>query len=66
MRTRKLLSYPMYPLESLNNPDLKQDFAVPFNISKQTVDTHRKNMVHKKHLNNTGELIGKAIRNGWI
>ena len=31
MRTRKLLSHPMYPLESLNNPDLKQDFAVPFN-----------------------------------
>ncbi|MEJ8842274.1 LuxR C-terminal-related transcriptional regulator [Lacibacter sp. H375] len=35
-------------------------------ISKQTVDTHRKNMLHKKHLNNTGELIGKAIRSGWI
>ncbi|MEJ8816909.1 LuxR C-terminal-related transcriptional regulator [Lacibacter sp. H407] len=35
-------------------------------ISKQTVDTHRKNMLHKKHLNNTGELIGKAIRGGWI
>lgn len=36
------------------------------NISKQTVDTHRKNMLHKKELNTTGELIGKAIRNGWI
>lgn len=35
-------------------------------ISKQTVDTHRKNMLHKKHLSNTGELIGKAIRCGWI
>jgi DNA-binding CsgD family transcriptional regulator len=35
-------------------------------ISKQTVDTHRKNMLHKKHLSNTGELIGKAIRYGWI
>jgi DNA-binding CsgD family transcriptional regulator len=35
-------------------------------ISKQTVDTHRKNMLHKKHLGNTGELIGKAIRGGWI
>jgi DNA-binding CsgD family transcriptional regulator len=35
-------------------------------ISKQTVDTHRKNMIHKKHLSNTGELIGKAIRCGWI
>jgi DNA-binding CsgD family transcriptional regulator len=35
-------------------------------ISKQTVDTHRKNMLHKKKLSNTGELIGKAIRYGWI
>jgi DNA-binding CsgD family transcriptional regulator len=35
-------------------------------ISKQTVDGHRKNMLHKKNLSNTGELIGKAIRNGWI
>jgi DNA-binding CsgD family transcriptional regulator len=35
-------------------------------ISKQTVDTHRKNMLHKKALSNTGELIGKAIRYGWI
>ncbi len=36
------------------------------NISKQTVDTHRKNMLRKKSLSNTGELIGKAIRYGWI
>lgn len=35
-------------------------------ISKQTVDTHRKNMLRKGNLNNTGELIGKAIRHGWI
>lgn len=35
-------------------------------ISKQTVDTHRKNMLRKKNLSNTGELIGKAIRYGWI
>lgn len=36
------------------------------NISKQTVDTHRKNMLHKKKLSNTGELTGKAIKYGWI
>ncbi|MEO7119915.1 MAG: LuxR C-terminal-related transcriptional regulator [Ginsengibacter sp.] len=35
-------------------------------ISKQTVDTHRKNMIHKKNLNNTSELVCKAIRQGWI
>lgn len=35
-------------------------------ISKQTVDTHRKNMLHKKQLSNTTELVGKAITYGWI
>jgi len=36
------------------------------NISKQTVDTHRNNMLAKNDLRNTGELIAKAIRLGWI
>lgn len=36
------------------------------NISKQTVDTHRKNMLRKKDLKNTSELISKAIQSGWI
>ena len=36
------------------------------NISKQTVDTHRKNMLRKNSLSNTGELIGKAIKQGWL
>ncbi len=35
-------------------------------ITKQTVDTHRKNMLRKKNLTNTHELVGKAIRYGWI
>jgi DNA-binding CsgD family transcriptional regulator len=35
-------------------------------ISKQTVDKHRKNMITKNKLKNTGELISKAIRSGWI
>lgn len=43
-----------------------KEIGTVLKISKQTVDTHRKNMLHKKHLNNTGELIGKAIRYGWI
>ena len=36
------------------------------NISKHTVDTHRKNMLHRNNLSSTGELVGKAIRHGWI
>lgn len=35
-------------------------------ISKQTVDTHRKNMLHKCSVKTTGELIAKAIVRGWI
>ena len=45
---------------------LSKEISCILNISKQTVDTHRKNMLHKNNLSNTGELIGKAIRYGWI
>lgn len=45
---------------------LSKEISDILNISKQTVDTHRRNMLHKKNLSNTGELIGKAIRYGWI
>ena len=44
----------------------QQKISSILNISKQTVDTHRKNMLHKNNLNNTGELVAKAIRYGWI
>ena len=45
---------------------LSKEISQVLKISKQTVDTHRKNMLHKKQLNNTGELVGKAIRYGWV
>ena len=45
---------------------LSKEIGKILNISKQTVDTHRKNMLHKNNLSNTGELIGKAIWHGWI
>ncbi|MEO6358261.1 MAG: LuxR C-terminal-related transcriptional regulator [Ferruginibacter sp.] len=45
---------------------LSKEIGSLLNISKQTVDTHRKNMLRKNNLNNTSELIGKAIRYGWI
>jgi DNA-binding CsgD family transcriptional regulator len=53
-------------LKLLMEGKLSKEISNILNISKQTVDTHRKNMLHKKNLNNTGELIGKAIRYGWI
>ena len=45
---------------------LSKEISDILKISKQTVDTHRKNMLHKKRLGNTGELIAKAIKCGWI
>jgi DNA-binding CsgD family transcriptional regulator len=53
-------------LKLLIEGKLSKEISSILKISKQTVDTHRKNMIHKKNLNNTGELIGKAIRYGWI
>jgi DNA-binding CsgD family transcriptional regulator len=45
---------------------LSKDIGHILHISKQTVDKHRKNMLHKNNLSNTSELIGKAVRHGWI
>jgi DNA-binding CsgD family transcriptional regulator len=53
-------------LKLLIEGKLSKQISSILNISKQTVDTHRKNMLHKNNLNNTGELIGKAIKYGWI
>lgn len=35
-------------------------------ISKQTVDTHRKNILKKTNCDNTAALIVMAIRKGWV
>ena len=53
-------------LKLLIEGKLSKQISSILNISKQTVDTHRKNMLHKKHLGNTSELVGKAIMCGWI
>jgi DNA-binding CsgD family transcriptional regulator len=53
-------------LQLLIEGKLSKEISSILKISKQTVDTHRKNMLHKKDLRNTGELVGKAIRFGWV
>ncbi len=35
-------------------------------ITKETVDKHRRNMLTKTGANTTAELVGKAIREGWL
>jgi len=45
---------------------LSKEISGDLNISKHTVDTHRKNMLRKNNLKNTSELIVKAIKEGWL
>jgi DNA-binding CsgD family transcriptional regulator len=45
---------------------LSKEISEILHISKHTVDMHRKNMLRKTELTNTGELIGKAIKLGWV
>ena len=35
-------------------------------ISKQTVDTHRKNLLKKTECTNTAALVSEAVKRGWI
>ncbi len=53
-------------LKLLMEGKLSRQISNTLHISKQTVDTHRRNMLHKKSLSNTSELIAKAISHGWI
>lgn len=43
-----------------------KEIADILNLSKHTIDSHRKNMLQKSKVTNTGELINKAIKEGWI
>jgi len=45
---------------------LSKEIGEILNISKQTVDRHRKNMIGKNGLKNTAELVSNAIKKGWI
>ena len=45
---------------------LSKEISEILHISKQTVDSHRNNMLAKTKLKNTSELIAKAIKQGWI
>lgn len=45
---------------------ISKQVAGELNISKQTIDKHRKNMLHKNGVATIGELIGKAVKEGWV
>ncbi|MDR3713074.1 MAG: LuxR C-terminal-related transcriptional regulator [Puia sp.] len=43
-----------------------REIADILSLSKHTIDSHRKNMLQKMKVTNTGELIKNAIKKGWI
>lgn len=43
-----------------------QDIADTLFISKNTVDTHRRNILRKTNCDNMLEVVSIAIRNGWV
>ncbi|HEY4327750.1 MAG TPA: LuxR C-terminal-related transcriptional regulator [Mucilaginibacter sp.] len=45
---------------------LSKEISEILHISKQTVDTHRNNMIERNKVRNTSELITQAIIHGWI
>ena len=53
-------------LKHLSEGRSSKDISDLLKISKQTVDKHRKNMLQKKNVKPTGELVAQAILNGWI
>lgn len=42
------------------------EISETLNISKHTVDVHRKNMLKKTGAKSTNEIIGIAFNNGWV
>lgn len=53
-------------LRHLIDGKLSKQISDILHITKQTVDSHRKNMLHKNNVTNTSELVAKAIKDGWL
>lgn len=53
-------------LNLLVKGDDSKTIASKLGISKQTVDTHRKNILKKTGSENTAALTAMAIKNGWV
>jgi DNA-binding CsgD family transcriptional regulator len=51
-------------MEQIKEGHTSKEIAVLLSISKLTVDTHRKNMMHKLEISNTAELIRFALMCG--
>ena len=43
-----------------------ETIGVKLSIATSTVQTHRRNMLRKTNFNNTQQLAGWAVREGWV
>lgn len=50
----------------LVNGNETKEIAKALGISRETVGTHRKNLLNKTKARNTSEMISMAIRKGWV
>lgn len=53
-------------LEYMLQGKISKEIAQELNISKYTVDTHRKHLLQKTESKSVSEMVQKAIVNGWI
>lgn len=53
-------------LHLLTRGKISKEIGTSLNISKTTVDTHRRNMLKKTNCKSTSELVRNAILGGWI
>ncbi len=61
MRVAKLSTREREIMELVKEGMTSKEIGMRLNISKLTVDTHRKNMMNKLEVNNTAELIRFAL-----
>lgn len=43
-----------------------EKIGIKLSLAKSTVQTHRKNMLRKTKFTNTQQLVGWAVREGWV
>ncbi len=53
-------------LKAIANGKASKQIAEDLNISKNTVDTHRRNMIRKTGLCNTAQIVNWATKENWI
>jgi DNA-binding CsgD family transcriptional regulator len=53
-------------LNKLIQGKTSEEIAKELFISKETVNTHRRNMLSKCDVKNTMELVNRSVKNGWV